>query len=228
MRKDGQAVGPFAGKNTVSPGLPRRCPGRLENSDKFSFFAFHNGQGVFFMVDKLSLMNRLRGEGRWAEAESFKDATLTEFKAAGRKDAAEAAWEATAAKYPPLTNAGEPAAEAPAAVADKGPPWKDLPDSTDIDDDRRWAYNWASVCIDRTATGVNKINWHLATRPPSKGALLQMMAAASSPQTFIEAVNKTLGAKQGEEDEENQRREKKSIAEIRKVLAGFRTAGGGR
>ena len=69
---------------------------------------------------------------------------LAESKAAGRKDAAETAWEATAAKYPPLTNAGGPAAEAPAAVADKGPPWKDLPDSIDIDEDRRWAYNWAS------------------------------------------------------------------------------------
>ncbi len=53
------------------------------------------------MVDKLSLMQRLRAEGQWDEAERFKNTALAEFKAKGVKDAAEAAWAEMAAKFPP-------------------------------------------------------------------------------------------------------------------------------
>jgi hypothetical protein len=174
------------------------------------------------MESKIQLCERLRAENRWPEASLWKDAKVKELRAAGmpKAEAGEKAWEQMALEFPPVTDTNQPTTEAPDTTAGKGPPWRDLPDSSDINEDRLWAYNWAPLCIDRTATGTNKINWHLASRPPSKGALMQMQAAASSPNTFIDAVNK--GAKQeGPEDDENRRRERKSIAEIEKILAGY-------
>jgi hypothetical protein len=183
-------------------------------------------------VNKIELVTRLRHENRWPEAEKFKNTALAEFKAKGVKNASDAAWEAMAAQYPPLENPGDEAPEVPdATVGEPSPPttakmpaipWKDLPDSKDINEDRLWAYNWAPICIDRTATGVNKINWDLASRPPSKGALMQMQAAASAPNAFVEAVNKALGARpEDEDDEANERKERKSIAEIEKILEAY-------
>lgn len=53
---------------------------------------------------KIELTERLRREGRWAEASRFKDVAIKEFRAKGTKrtEATEAAWEAMAKAYPPL------------------------------------------------------------------------------------------------------------------------------
>jgi hypothetical protein len=74
---------------------------RLIISEHFRVFQSSQWVGIYFM-DKLDVMSRLRTEGRWAEAEKFKNATLAEFKAKGVKNAVEEAWAATAAAFPPL------------------------------------------------------------------------------------------------------------------------------
>ena len=73
---------------------------------------------------KIELTERLRREGRWAEASKFKDTALKEFRGKGMKKApaAEEAWEAMAKAYPPMP----PTAPAPstpreiAAASDAG------------------------------------------------------------------------------------------------------------
>ena len=52
---------------------------------------------------KVELMDRLRREGRWAEASKFKDTALADFRAKGMKrdEAGAAAWEAMEKAYPP-------------------------------------------------------------------------------------------------------------------------------
>jgi hypothetical protein len=53
---------------------------------------------------KIELTERLRREGRWAEASKFKDTALKEFRSKGMRkaEAAEKAWSAMAKAYPPL------------------------------------------------------------------------------------------------------------------------------
>lgn len=53
---------------------------------------------------KLDISNRLRREGTWPEASLFKDEKIREFRAAGmhRQEAQVKAWEAMAAKFPPI------------------------------------------------------------------------------------------------------------------------------
>jgi hypothetical protein len=53
------------------------------------------------MIDKLALMRRLRAEGRWPEAEAFKNDAIAEFKANGVDNAVEEAWSATEQKFLP-------------------------------------------------------------------------------------------------------------------------------
>jgi hypothetical protein len=54
---------------------------------------------------KITLTDRLRREGRWDEACIFRDQKRREFRAAGmsKVEAREAAWEACAAAFPPLS-----------------------------------------------------------------------------------------------------------------------------
>ena len=57
---------------------------------------------------KITLTDRLRREGRWPEAERFKQSVIQECQAQGmtRREAREHAWAATAAAYPPGESAG--------------------------------------------------------------------------------------------------------------------------
>ncbi len=53
---------------------------------------------------KIELTERLRREGRWAEASQFKDQTVKKLRAGGMKrtEAGEQAWQKMAEAYPPL------------------------------------------------------------------------------------------------------------------------------
>jgi hypothetical protein len=65
---------------------------------------------------KIGLTERLRREGRWAEASRFKDQTVKTLRGEGMKraEAGEAAWRRMAEAYPPLAIAG-PVPESAAA-----------------------------------------------------------------------------------------------------------------
>lgn len=55
-------------------------------------------------ASKISLTERLRAEGRWAEASRFKDEAVKRLRASGmkRSEAREQAWEEMAEAYPPI------------------------------------------------------------------------------------------------------------------------------
>ena len=57
---------------------------------------------------KIDATDRLRREGRWAAASKFRDEKRREYKDAGMKraEAAEAAWAATLAEFPPQSGRG--------------------------------------------------------------------------------------------------------------------------
>jgi hypothetical protein len=71
---------------------------------------------------RIDATDRLRREGRWAEASLFRDATIKQLRADGicRTEASEAAWDRMLDKYPPL-----PQEESDAGLCDY--PWPDTP-----------------------------------------------------------------------------------------------------
>jgi hypothetical protein len=73
-------------------------------------------------VNKRELMDRLRSEGRWPEAEKFKNVALADFKAKGVKGAAEEAWRAMASAFPPLQATDTAGGSAAAGTAASVPP----------------------------------------------------------------------------------------------------------
>ena len=168
---------------------------------------------------KIDLTDRLRREGRWAEASKFKDTARADFRAKGMKrdEAAEAAWAAMAAAYPPLP-APEPVPEpepAPpgesAAVDDSGgmevlPAWIDDAAPPDLTRDIKWVYQHLE----------NK-----GARPeqaPSAGAWSLLVWARKYQSRFFEQLlPKALAAKPAE-DEQKVRREKRRIEEIEAML----------
>ncbi len=179
---------------------------------------------------KIELTERLRREGRWDEASLFKDATVKELRAGGmaRADASEEAWRRMAARYPPLTNTREPGAGAPIATSGEPspPPWpRDAEPDIDVDalldrvrDDRQpadlvkdtlWVYG---TLENRRAKPEDA---------PSLGAWSLLQWARQYRNRFFEQVLPRAMQNRVPEDEENIRQEKRSIAEIERILGQF-------
>jgi len=177
---------------------------------------------------KIELTERLRREGRWPEASKMKDAALADFRAQGvkRDEAAEAAWAAMAEAYPPLPVAEGPAdatASTPEAVTTNAPPipWSDLPTDANFDEEVRWVHQQYILIIEETPRG-RVIHWERATqKPPSTGACSLARWAADNRTAFYKDLLPKAMAKprEGEgDDPELVRQERKSIAEIKRIL----------
>jgi hypothetical protein len=146
---------------------------------------------------KIELVERLRHEGRWEEASKFKDTALADFRAKGmtRQEAADAAWDATAEAYPPLSVTGELTARAPdapepttATTAAPPIPWTDLPTYADFDAEVRWVHQQFILIVEETPRG-RVIHWDRATeRPPSTGACSLARWAADNRTAFYKDV----------------------------------------
>ncbi len=179
------------------------------------------------MESKIELTERLRREGRWAEASKLKDTALADFRAKGmkRSDAAEAAWAAMAEAYPPLPVAegrAEPAAGTPEAMTTDAPPipWWDLPTEGDFDEEVRWVHQQYILIIDESPRGC-VIHWERATKkPPSTGACsLARWAADNRTAFYKDLLPKTMAkANVNQEEEAAIREERLKIEEVRGIL----------
>ena len=92
---------------------------------------------------KIELTERLRREGRWAEASKFKDETVKKLREGGmkRSDANEKAWEEMAQAFPPLPPSADPPVGEQAAEPSDGtaePTFLAAP-LADIDVDALWS-----------------------------------------------------------------------------------------
>jgi hypothetical protein len=97
--------------------------------------------------------------------------------------------------------------------------WGELPDSAPWEAEVEWVHVHRGMCIAWT-NGLPRIDLFAASKAPSKGALGLMQRAADDPKVFdgfLQYVKKG-----GSDDEsEKKRGEKKSIAEIDKILAKY-------
>jgi hypothetical protein len=162
---------------------------------------------------KIVIVERLRREGRWAEASKFKDTALKDFRAKGMKrdEATAAAWEAMATAYPPI---GEAAPE--------------TPDATEHDSD-------IDALLDRIGDGrpsdlVQDTLWayeHLANRrikasdAPSCGAWALLEWARQYRNRFFEQVLPKAMLNKPSEADENIREAEMKAQEIERTLKSF-------
>ena len=189
------------------------------------------------MESKIELTERLRREGRWEEASKRKDEMVKLLRAEGMKrtEAVEEAWRRLAVEYPPLPHTAEPEpehgddeAEEKAAGRVVGPTtlpaaWGDLPESAPFEVEVEWVHQNRVLVVEERASGKSLLHWERARKPaPSYGAVNLMEFAATNRKGFMDILQRVKPGENG--DEENIRREKTSIAEIKRILEDLREA----
>ncbi|MCE5269506.1 MAG: hypothetical protein LLG00_16640 [Planctomycetaceae bacterium] len=190
---------------------------------------------------KIQLTDRLRREGRWTgDAEDRKNEMIRIFREAGlqKAEASEEAWRRLAEEYPPLPPKPKPDPEpepdaesdgshtAAAASVDEGEAvaisplpeaWGELPESAPFEAEVEWVHQNRVLVVEELAGKRSKLHWHRARKPaPSYGAVNLMEYAATNRKGFMDILQKVKPAAAG--DEENVRRERRSIAEIEDLL----------
>ncbi len=187
---------------------------------------------------KIQLTERLRREGRWGEASKWKDERIKTLRAEGmkRNEASGQAWEELEQKYPPTATIEEsmesPPADDPgdtteevASVPSGSCPfpasWGDIPDTAPFEVEVEWVHQNRVLVVEERPGGSHKLRWERARKPaPSYGAINLMEYAATNRKGFMDILQRVKPSA-GEEDEENIKREKKSIAEIREIIGQF-------
>ena len=139
---------------------------------------------------KLALMTRLRAEGRWTEADKFREETRRRLNVEGmrRRDAADDAWRLTAEKYPPVEALSAASVAAPADTTETAKVSLDLQNAPDFEFLLRWT-------VRAIGTDPDKIH---PSQIPSRPCLSMLKFANSDPKTFWTWVAK-YDAKANEE-----------------------------
>lgn len=172
---------------------------------------------------KIELTERLRREGRWAEASKFKDMVLADCRAKGfkRDEASDAAWEAMERAFPPTaTLASTTDIEANEAIdmqvqgINEIPAgWPQLPANATLSSEIAWVS--ANRLRVRDGDGVDLSR---ALSPaPSYAALSWLETSILFPAKFADITVKATV--QQHDEAEHIRREKMAIEEIRGLLA---------
>jgi hypothetical protein len=178
------------------------------------------------MIDKLEVMQRLRDDGRWPEAEAFKNTTIKDLKAKGVKNAVDEAWAAMVAAFPPVQSNQFPLTEEWAGMPDqdKAQPSESIPEVDAL---------WSSGDDPSSPNLVRDVLWAYANlenrkaRPdsaPGRGAWSLLCWARNARNRFFEQLlPKALDARNHEPEEQQMIREEEiKIAEIEKMLEDMR------
>lgn len=179
---------------------------------------------------KIVVTERLRREGRWAEASKFKDAAAADFRASGmtRTEANEAAWNATAEKFPPSSPERAERGSGPqddASAVSPPIPWGDLPTEAHFDDEVRWVHQQYILIVEDSPSG-RIIHWDRATtEPPSTGACsLALWAADNRTAFYKDLLPKTIAKAGGgsrELEDQITEHDEQLIADINALLKHF-------
>jgi len=177
---------------------------------------------------KIELTERLRRDGRWAEASKFKDTVLAEYRQKGlkRDDASKAAWEAMEQAFPPKV-----AVEVPRdsdredavdtqvqGLSDIPADWPQLPGNASLQAEIGWCQANRLRVVEERASGVVIVHLDRARSPaPSWAALGWLETSIRVYSKYIDVVAKAL--KDEETEQEMVKRERMAIDEIRSLLA---------
>lgn len=96
--------------------------------------------------------------------------------------------------------------------------WGELPLTAPLEVEVQWVHTNGQRCISYTHEGRERINLFAARNPaPSEGAIRLMFRAASDPKSFDDLF-KSVKKGESEDGSEKTRTERRSIAEVEKVL----------
>lgn len=171
---------------------------------------------------RIAATKRLQAAGLWEEASQYRDKVRQESRAGGatRAEANERAWEAMAEKYPPNPDPQEPAdchSEAEPAEAEVYP--AEVGAGADFTADVSWVYgNFQRVVITSPGKPARCDFSRATTPPPSSGAVGLMHWAADNRTAFFKDLVPKIVKTDDADDEDMIRRERKSIAEIGRIL----------
>jgi hypothetical protein len=98
--------------------------------------------------------------------------------------------------------------------------WANLPESTDPRPDVLWAYNNYMHVEERPGAN-SRIYWGRMTDPPTRAAPLQIRILVSNPMKVQDLMHKAA-SKEETTDPEQEREERRSVQEVRKILATFK------
>jgi hypothetical protein len=178
---------------------------------------------------KIALTERLRREGRWAEASKFKDEALKKLRSKGmkRNEASDAAWEAMEQAYPPMPMAvatvdpglieaaGDTRVQ---GLSDVPSDWPQMPDNASLQAEIGWCQANRLRVLEEKASGVVVVHLDRARTPaPSWAALGWLETSIRAYSKYIDVVAKAL--KDEENEQEMVKREKMAIDEVRSLLA---------
>lgn len=169
---------------------------------------------------KIELTNRLRREGRWAEASKLKDTALADFRAKGmrRDEAAEAAWAAMEEAYPPLAAVEAVVSVRVQGLTDIPASWPPLVGNAPIAAEVSWVQANRLSVVEERQSGAAVVRLDRAHGPaPSWGAIGWLEISIRSYAKFIEVAAKCTA--EPEDELRHVRREKMRIEEIRGLLA---------
>jgi hypothetical protein len=200
------------------------------------------------MTDKYALTKRLQQEGRWEEAEEFKNQVIKQCRAAGmrRPEAQAHAWEELERNYPPLPSL-EPAASSPESEPheatdetsstgselraargrivglDQIPEsWGELSASTALRKDLSWVQANRLQVVRESSSGGFVVNLGMASDPaPSRSALSWLETAIRFPSKFADVLTKKMADEDAVWEEEVEQEEQMQIEEIKKILGQF-------
>ncbi len=169
---------------------------------------------------KIALTERLRREGRWAEASKLKDTALAEFRAKGmnRDEASEAAWDAMEKAYPPLAAAEAAAVNVRVQGLGEIPAdWPELPGNASLSAEIGWVQANRLLIVEERPGGATVVRLDRAMTPaPSWAALSWLETSIRSYAKFVEVAAKQAG--EGHDEQAFVRQERMQIDEISGLL----------
>jgi len=178
---------------------------------------------------KIQLTERLRAEGRWSEANNFRETARADFRAKGmgRQEAVDAAWEAMAEAYPALSAAELTAAPVSndsgrvQGLGDIPADWPTLPDNAPLPAELGWVQAQRLRVVEERPSGAIVVHLDRAGSPaPSWAALGWLDTAIRNPAKWADLCAKEMAQQELESD--MVRRERRSIEEVRQLLSEMR------
>jgi hypothetical protein len=177
---------------------------------------------------KIVLTERLRREGRWAEASKYKDDALSDFRGKGMKrdEASESAWNAMEQAFPPIaiveatseTDGEEGADIRILGLKDIPADWPPLPGNTSLQEEVKWCHANRVMVVKETGGGVVFVHLDRAITPaPSWAALGWLETSIRVYSKYIDVVAKALNDE--EYEQATVKLERIPLDEVRSLLA---------
>ncbi len=193
-----------------------------------------------FKARKLELQKRLTREGRWKEADAFKEEVRKECRRKGMSadDSVKTAWDEMERNYPVMSEEEIEVSREPPVVEVKGgvvevvvpeksprgirvwipPDWGELPATAKYEEEVEWVHQNYILAVERSASGDRLKLGRARSKAPSMGAVGLLEWAMLNRAAFYKDVLPKVKKVGVEGEGELVAKERRSIEEIRGII----------